>query len=90
MAVYLLQNPVNKKYVADYNKFVPPEKEMWVKKINIKLTRSQYTSRTDFQKDVNQIAKNARAYNLHPEAVCANPSTFCSSLHAFCSVFAGR
>lgn len=67
-----LQTEVSKRVVTDYNKFVPPEKEMWVKKINTKLTRSQYASHNEFQKDIFQILKNARAYNYNPEAVCAN------------------
>ena len=56
-----LQTEVSKRVVTDYNKFVPPEKEMWVKKINTKLTRSQYASHNEFQKDIFQILKNARA-----------------------------
>lgn len=66
---------MSKKIVYDYNKFVSEADEMWIKKINVKLTRSQYSSRQEFDADVHQIAKNARAYNYayHQGAVCANP-----------------
>ena len=60
------------KGVADYNDFVKPEDEMWIKKINQKLTRSAYVTHRQFREDVHQILKNAQKYNLST-GVCAHP-----------------
>ena len=55
---------MSKKNVADYNKFVLPEDEMWIKKINGKLGKSGYTSGQQFKADVRQLKVNAEGYNL--------------------------
>lgn len=70
----LLQNPVNKKQIEDYGNFVKPEDEMWVKKINGKLTKSQYTSHKQFKADIHQLMRNAQVYNAaFGGGVCAYP-----------------
>jgi len=58
--------------VADYNNFVKPEDEMWIKKINQKLTRSAYVTHGQFREDVHQILKNALTYN-QSTGECAHP-----------------
>ena len=68
----MLQLPVSKKNVADYNKFVLPEDEMWIKKINGKLGKSGYTSGQQFKADVRQLKVNAEGYNLGG-GLCAYP-----------------
>lgn len=68
----MLQVPVNKKNVSDYNNFVPPEDEMWIKKINGKLAKSGYTSGQQFKADVCQLKVNAEGYNLGG-GLCAYP-----------------
>ena len=69
-----MQSSVTKtgKGVADYNNFVKPEDEMWIKKINQKLTRSAYVTHGQFREDVHQILKNAVTYN-QSTGVCAHP-----------------
>ena len=69
----LLQIPVSKVRVTDYNDFVRPEDEMWLKKINGKLTKVQYVNRSQFQNDVHQIWKNAVKYNVYSGSLCAFP-----------------
>ena len=80
----MLQIPVNKKNVADYNNFVLPEDEMWIKKINGKLAKSGYTSGQQFKADVRQLKVNAEGYNLGG-GLCAYPGsaapTFLPPLH---------
>ena len=63
---------MSKKNVADYNKFVLPEDEMWIKKINGKLGKSGYTSGQQFKADVRQLKVNAEGYNLGG-GLCAYP-----------------
>ena len=61
-----LQTPVvktGKQGVTDYNNFVRPEDEMWVRKISQKLTRAAYVTHIQFREDVHQILKNAQKYN---------------------------
>lgn len=70
----MLQIQVSKKNVADYNKFVQPEDEMWIKKINGKLAKSGYTSGQQFKNDVRQMKLNAENYNLGG-GLCAYPGT---------------
>ena len=65
---------MSKKNVADYNNFVLPEDEMWIKKINGKLTKSGYTSGQQFKADVRQLKMNAEGYNLGG-GLCAFPGT---------------
>ena len=65
---------MSKKNVADYNNFVLPEDEMWIKKINGKLTKSGYTSGQQFKADVRQLKMNAEKYNLGG-GLCAFPGT---------------
>jgi len=62
-----------KNAVADYNKYVEPEDEMWIKKINQKLTRSAYVTHGQFREDVHQILKNAHKYNQFSGSMCAHP-----------------
>ena len=68
-----LQNPVNKKSVIDYNKFILPEDEMWIKKITGKLIKSGYTSHKQFKADLHQLMTNAQTYNGSEGGVCAYP-----------------
>ena len=72
----LLQVPVNKKMVTDYNSFVKADDEIWIKKINSKITRSLYTTAKQFEADVHQILKNAQKYNVHSASMCAFPGKF--------------
>lgn len=93
----LLQLPVlktGKNGVSDYNKFVKPEDEMWIKKINQKLTRSAYVTHGQFREDMHQIMKNAVTYNTST-ADCAHPGplfvivlalVFALFWHFFCIV----
>ncbi len=95
----LLQLPVlktGKNGVSDYNKFVKPEDEMWIKKINQKLTRSAYVMHGQFREDMHQILKNAVTYNTST-ADCAHPGplfvivlplVFALFWHCFCTVLA--
>lgn len=68
----MLQVQVSKKNVKDYNNFVRPEDEIWVKKINGKLAKSGYSSSQQFMADVHQLLMNAEAYNLGG-GLCAFP-----------------
>ena len=70
----MLQVQVSKKNVKDYNSFVQPEDEMWIKKINGKLAKSGYSSSQQFVADVQQMRVNAEAYNLGG-GLCAFPGT---------------
>lgn len=63
---------MNKKNVADYNNFVLPEDEMWIKKINGRLAKSGYTTGQQFKADVCQLKVNAEGYNLGG-GLCAYP-----------------
>ena len=58
--------------VPDYNNYVKPEEEMWIKKINQKLTRSAYVTHGQFRQDMLQILKNAQTYNTST-GECAHP-----------------
>ncbi len=81
----LLQLPVlktGKNGVSDYNNFVKLEDEIWIKKINQKLTRSAYVTHGQFRKDMHQILKNAVTYN-QSTGMCAHPGPlFFQSLQA--------
>ena len=77
---WLLQTPVNKKLVTDYNRYVMVEDEMWIKKINVKLTRSVYVTHQQFKEDVHQILRNAQQYNVLSPSMCAYPGGSATSL----------
>lgn len=86
----MLQVQVSKKHVKDYNNFVQPEDEIWIKKINGKLAKSGYSSRQQFLADVHQMRANAEAYNLGG-GLCAFPGNSCLQLlemHWTCPLFA--
>ncbi len=82
----LLQLPVlktGKNGVSDYNNFVKLEDEIWIKKINQKLTRSAYVTHGQFREDMHQILKNAVTYN-QSTGMCAHPGPlFFSSASLF-------
>lgn len=66
---------VNKSSVRDYHKWVRPEDEMWLDKINRKITQHEYTSGAQLRSDFEKIYKNAIAYNQDDHGELATPST---------------
>jgi len=90
----LLQLPVTKtgkNGVSDYNNFVKLEDEVWIKKINQKLTRSAYVTHGQFREDMHQILKNAVTYN-QSTGMCAHPGplfvfVLALVLALFCNLF---
>ena len=68
--------------VSDYNNFVKLEDEVWIKKINQKLTRSAYVTHGQFREDMHQILKNAVTYN-QSTGMCAHPGLFFVLVLAF-------
>ena len=77
----LLQTPVSKKMVKDYNDFVTVSEEMYIKIISGVLSRAQYVTHEEFRADVHQILKNAQKYNLSMASLCACPGNiFCNHL----------
>jgi hypothetical protein len=59
----VVQRPVSKILVPDYNKFVDPKEEIHLEAIEKKLKAGKYSSAAEFQQDVSQIVRNAAAYN---------------------------
>ena len=58
-----VQEQVNQLYVADYNDWVKIEDEIWLKRIRKNISVGQYSTRTAFLADVQQLLTNATGYN---------------------------
>ena len=68
-----VQEKVASQFCPDYNQWVEPEKEMWLRRIMDKCRKGDYSNHAEFHTDVCQIAANSRAYNSEGHGIYRGP-----------------
>ena len=68
----MLQAPVSKAAIPDYNEFVKPEDEMHLDQISRQISDYHYACADRLREDLVQIQTNAKAYNTEGKGKWGN------------------
>lgn len=64
---FTFYSPVPKEFYRDYNVYVQPEREIYIKEIKNKAEKNLYRSLDEFMENIRRIAENARLYHTQGE-----------------------